>query len=136
MKKLIKLTTITIIGLSLAGCSYKAGYTDVDKKFFKTSKEMKQQNYEELGNVSLIEDGWLFSSCNKMGDTSIKKLKEKAKSLGADAVINVKWQGDHGIQTDYPQCKTQWGWILLWPAWFVPGTSDTTISGTMIKYNK
>ena len=125
---------VVILGLAFSGCSYKSGYTKVDKTFFKTKKEVKENSYEDLGNVSLIQDGWLFSSCDKMGKESIKNLESKAKSLGADAVVNVKWQGEHGIQTNYPQCKTQWGWVLLWPAWFIPGTSDVTISGTMIKY--
>jgi len=52
----------------------------------------------------------------------------------ADAVVNVKWQVDNGIQMSYPQCHTAYRWILLWPAWFIPETSDITISGTMIKY--
>ena len=134
MKKLLNLTVVAVISFGLSGCSYKKGSTKVDKKFFKTHKDVKEKKYEELGGVSLVEDGWLFSSCNTMGADSIKKLELKAKSLGADAVVNVKWQGESGIQTDYPQCHTGWGWVLLWPAWFIPGTSNATISGTMIKY--
>jgi hypothetical protein len=133
-KQMLNLAVITALGLGFTGCSYKSGYTNVNKDFFKTSKEVKTKDYEELGSVSLVQDGWLFSSCDSMGTESVHKLEQKAKSLGADAVVNVKWQGDNGILTPYPQCKTAWGWILLWPAWFIPGTSDTTISGTMIKY--
>ena len=134
MKKVMSLAVVAALGLGFNGCSYKSGATDIDKRFFKSTKDVKKQNYEELGTVSLVEDGWLFSSCDDMGRNSIQKLEQKAKSLGADAVVNVKWQGDQGIQTSYPQCHTAWGWVLLWPAWFVPGTSTSTVSGTMIKY--
>ena len=135
MKKVMSLAVVTALSLGSSGCSYKSGYTNVNKTFFKTTKDVKEKEYEELGNVSLVENGWLFSSCDSMGTESILRLEQqKAKSLGADAVVNVKWQGSQGIQTSYPQCQTAWGWILLWPAWFIPGTSDATVSGTMIKY--
>jgi len=135
MKKVMSLAVVTALSLGFSGCSYKSGHTNVDKTFFKTTKDVKEKKYEELGNVSLVENGWLFSSCDSMGTESINKLEQRAKMLGADAVVNVKWQGDSGIQTSYPQCHTAWGWILLWPAWLIPGTSDATVSGTMIKYN-
>ncbi len=134
MKKIMSIAVVTALGFGLTGCSYKSGATNVNKQFFKTTKEVKEKKYEELGSVSLVENGWLFSSCDSMGTESILYLEQKAKSLGADAVVNVKWQGDHGIQTSYPQCHTGWGWILLWPAWLILGTSDATVSGTMIKY--
>jgi len=45
-----------------------------------------------------------------------------------------EWEGSDGMRSKYPQCKTGWGFVLLWPAWLIPGTSDSTVSGTMIKY--
>ena len=135
MKKILQIVIITILGSFFVGCSYKSGHAPVNKKFFKESTEVKQLDYQEMGNVSLVENGWLFSSCDSMGVVSLRKLQERAVALGADAVINVRWQGEYGMQTKYPQCETRWGWVLLWPAWFIPGTADSTISGTMIKYN-
>ena len=41
------------------------------KRFFKSTKDVKKQNYEELGTVSLVEDGWLFSSCDDMGGKTL-----------------------------------------------------------------
>ncbi len=132
--KLLGIAVVSVFGLIFSGCSYKAGYTDIDNTFYKTKKDIESKKFEEIGTVSLVENGWLFSSCDTMGRESTIKLEQKAKSLGADAVIDIRWQGEQGIMTKYPQCKTAWGWVLLWPAWFIPGTSDTTVSGTMIKY--
>lgn len=132
----ISLVLITLLGIGFNGCAYKAGTAKIDKDFYKDSKALASDNkkYEEIGDVTLVENGWLLSSCDTMGKESVEKLKLKAQSMGADAVMNIRWQGDQGILTKYPQCKTAWGFVLLWPAWFFPGTSDTTVTGTMIKY--
>lgn len=134
MKKIIYLIIITVLSLGFSGCAYRTGEANVDPKFFKSVKSVKEQTYNEIWEVSFVKNGWLVSTCDWMGTKSIEGLEKKAKSRGADAVISVKWEGSDGMRTKYPQCKTGWGWILLWPAWLIPGTSDSTVSGTMIKY--
>lgn len=107
-----------------------------DAKFYKESSRLSANNikYEEIGGISAVENGWLISSCDNMANKSIIKLKSIAQSRGADAVIDVRWLSESSITSIYPQCQTGWGWILFWPTWLIPGTSDTTVTGTMIKY--
>lgn len=135
MNNIMSIVVICSIIFILSGCSYKVGSANINKVFFKSSKEVKSKRYKELGMVSYVETGWLWSSCDSMIDKSTKKLELIAKSRGADAILNVNWQGKNGIQSNYPQCRTVWGWMFFLPGVFIPGTSETTIYGTMIEYS-
>lgn len=134
MKKII--TTIAVLLILFTGCTYKQGETQINKDFYKTASDVKYEKYTEIGPVSTTVHGWLLSDCNAMGKKSIQALENKAKHFGADAVVNVGWQGEEGKYYPQPQCLTEWGWGVFWIMWMVPYTSHTTASGIMIKYDK
>lgn len=75
----------------------------------------------------------MFNRCATLSSVALNELEQKAKELGADAVIDLKWDGQ---TTRHPECSRYWGWYLVSPiAWFIPGTLDATVSGKPIKFN-
>jgi hypothetical protein len=130
----ISLAFLSILGVGFSGCTTTVGTANIDKTYFKDSKSLDVKEYQTMGTVSYNYDAWLASSCSSMGQESLLRLKTRADTSGADGIMDVRWEGKDGELLQYPLCRTAWGWLLLWPAWFVPGTSSTTATGVMIKY--
>lgn len=130
----ISLILIAILALGFSGCTTTVGTANIDKTYFKDSKALNVTEYEAMGTATYEYNAWLVSSCSSMGQESLFRLRTRADTSGADAIMDVRWEGKDGELLQYPQCRTAWGWLLLWPAWFVPGTSSTTATGVMIKY--
>lgn len=104
-----------------------------DEEFFKTKEDLNTSKYKELETITVEKNANMFNTCGTLSGVALSELEQMAKDAGADAVIDLKWDGE---KTEKPECSRYWGWYILWPSWFIPGTLDATVSGTPIKFEK
>lgn len=105
-----------------------------DKEFFKNKTDLNTTAYTELPSITVEKNANMFNICATLSSIALNELEYKAKELGADAIIDLKWDGE---VTKEAECSRYWGWYLppfLPVSWFVPGTLDATVSGTPIKF--
>jgi len=105
-----------------------------NKEFFKQKDDLNTTVFKELPVISVEKNANMFNRCATLSSVALNELEQKAKELGADAVIDLKWDGQ---TTQHPECSRYWGWYLFAApiAWFIPGTLDATVSGKPIKFN-
>lgn len=86
----MKYLLISIILLSIIGCSAVVKYVPFDNEYHSPTKsvsifstpESVKREYKEIGLITASDDGW-----DKSEADLIKSLQKKAMEIGADAII-------------------------------------------------
>lgn len=104
---------VALLALALAGCTaYRvesnvstpvAGALPDNTPVLITSDALPERKYEEVGPVSISIKKMSIFHANPTREQANKALSEKARAIGADAVINVTYRGGIGL--------TSWGYL-------------------------
>jgi hypothetical protein len=104
-----KLLAVMLAGAFLSSCSYPLTQMSVSSKSI-------TKPHTVLGRVEASDWSWYaFSDVSKAN--ALAELNEKAKTMGADEVVDVKVKNN-----------CWWAWIIIFP------TCQSDAVGTAIKY--
>ncbi|AZV46623.1 hypothetical protein C3L23_04835 [Nautilia sp. PV-1] len=104
----------SIVGLFLfTGCTYKNAELNYKQYHAYTLSEGGNLKYKEIGPIYASASGFAWDDCSDIASKVLKRLESKAKALGGDDVINIKWYGEHSLYT-IPTCKCGCGWFALY----------------------
>ena len=111
-----------ILLLTVFGCSYHRAYISYSE--YDDDVQVAAAGWEgrRLGTLRAGEGGALWERCTDVAEGSLWILMEDARSLGGNAIGEVRWLPQNpGRTTDEPTCKKKWGWFLVWPVLVTPG---------------
>ena len=113
--KTLKITFSLILTGSFlfTGCTYKNATINYKNYNAYSGGEAGNIKYKEIAPISATSNGFLWDDCTKLTENTLRELNSKAKALGGNGVIRVKWATDNGWSLT-PTCETQWGWSALY----------------------
>ena len=98
---------------ALTGCTYKTATIKYSKYKIYSQNLGGNVKYKEIAPIKACSSSFIWTDCAEIAEDTLKKLQEKAKTLGGDGVIDVKWYVDDG-KVLTPTCQEQWGWFALY----------------------
>lgn len=95
MNSKMKMMAVLFCALLVMGCATARVMTTTNKKFAPSNPDMVKlfmtdkptTPFEEIGRVSV--DKYSNLAISRSGDEMYKKIREKAASIGGDAIINI-----------------------------------------------
>jgi hypothetical protein len=118
-----------------AGCFYTS--TTVNLREFDArgaSMERFRKNDESiqhLGRVRATGRTWLFGDCAVAADAALAKLLDRARSRGANRVLNTRFRGHWKYITE-PVCRRNLNYVWLIVPAFLRVPSSVTVSGEAV----
>lgn len=135
MKKTMTNVIVLIFAMAqFAACSTHKAQINY-KDFRDQGIALKSGNFdgEELGVVSGEHGGAIWNNCTEKARGSVGEMIDNAKSKGANAIGNIKWDAS---ETSEPRCKKSWGYFMLWPFILTPLFMSTRVQGVAYKAGK
>lgn len=130
LTKVCKSVFAILLALQWAGCSTPTGlsrYSDFTEVKLSSGPV---QGGTELGQVHGSKGGAIWVDCTESTTDALREVIGEAKSLGANAVGNLKWRATN---TSTPSCKKGWGWVMIWPMLLTPVFMSAAVDGTAYK---
>lgn len=98
----------------MAGCSTGSSFVEYDERHMYSGETAGNIEFVEIGPVSAETSGFAWAGCDAMTSEVADDLREAAREVGGNAVINVRWVNfDSGLMVRSPVCTTGWGWFAL-----------------------
>lgn len=98
----------------MAGCSTGSSFVEYDERQMYSGETAGNIEFVEIGPVAAETSGFAWTGCNAMTSEVANDLREAAREVGGNAVINVRWVNfDSGLMVRSPVCTTGWGWFAL-----------------------
>ncbi|MBK1728334.1 hypothetical protein CKO14_02895 [Halorhodospira halophila] len=96
----------------ISGCSTSTSFVNYDEREMYSGETAGNIQFVEIGGVQARANGFVWESCGDLTSEAADELREEARQVGGNAVINVRWLGgDEGGRQ--PICTTGWGWFAL-----------------------
>jgi hypothetical protein len=104
----MKIICTIVITCFLSGCAYRTSESSVvesanNNNIVLSESHIKGKKYTSLGTISVEIRKTTIFNADPSEEMANELLKKKAKTLGADAVINVRYDSGIGLLT--------WGYI-------------------------
>ena len=100
----------------IAGCTTSNSFVDYDKRQMYSGGNAGNIEFMEIGLVDASTQGFVWTSCDEMVTQVSDQLREEARKVGGNAIINVRWRDfDSGMLVRHPTCTTAWGWTAVPP---------------------
>jgi len=128
-KKAIQFAVMTAF-LATAACSTQTAY--IDKKESQDGVKLSNDAFkgQNLGAIKAEDGGAIWDKCDEKAEGSLRELAHKAKSMGANAVGDIRWTA---TKSSEPSCKKGWGYLVIWPFILTPLLMSTQVTGVAYK---
>jgi hypothetical protein len=127
MKKISSL--LIVLGFCISACSTHPAFFEYSE-FKDMTVKGGAVNGQELGAVSGEDGGAIWDNCTEKARGSVREMIHNAKSKGATAIGDVKWDASNNST---PTCKKSWGYFVLWPFVLTPLFMSTHVTGQAYK---
>ena len=117
-----------------SGCTYKNATIDYRKYNAYSQNLGGNVKYKEIAPITATSSSFFWTDCSEITTNVLRELQSKAKALGGNGVIDVKWSTDNGWSLT-PTCETQWGWAVAYiiPV-FGPWVQRAHAEGVAVKF--
>jgi len=112
MKKNLLISCLLGGAILFSGCTYKNAEVNYKQYHAYSATEAGNFKYKEIGPIYASVSGFAWDECAELTSKVLRDLESKAKALGGDAIIDVKWYGENGLYT-IPTCRCGCGWFAL-----------------------
>lgn len=121
---------VLALTFGLAACSTQTANIQYNEFSDRMSVKAEAQTGQDVGPVAGEHGGAIWDNCDLHARNSVTRMIENAKTKGATAIGNVKWDAS-GTAT--PTCKKSWGYFAMPIFIFTPLFMSTRVSGTGFK---
>lgn len=126
----MRILGILFLVLCVAGCVKSTATVDLKPKDVYAGLP-SDKKFKEIGAVQGQSRWFVWANCDELVSEVADEMLRRAKFMGGDAVIRVRWLNDF----NEPTCNRRLGWfaLLIYPG-FGPWVTNAEAEGVAVKF--